>query len=359
MTEQRTNHDATNSEREPSHTHHEPSHTNWEDEGPHLVGASPDIPAEQATIEEREMAVGAEAGLWRDAFRVLRKNPVFIISATLISIFVLMAIVPKAFIWFYPGTHDVEACSLSLSSNNGGGRPSADAWFGYDIQGCDYYLRTIYGARASLSIGTLVTAGALFIALVFGSIAGFFGRWSDTLISRITDVWFAIPTLLFAIVLLSVVDDLPGWIPFLDSQRGIPEVSFVLILSGWPGMLRLMRSSVIANKELDYVSASRALGASNFRIIRKHVIPNSLAPVIVYATIYVGVIISAEAALSFLGVGLQLPAISWGLMINTATQRIVNIPHLLIFPGLFLSITVLSFILMGDALRDALDPKLR
>lgn len=342
-----------------SHTHHEPRQDHWEDEGPHLVGASPDIPAMQATIEDREMAVGAEAGLWKDAFHVLRKNPVFLISGSLILIFVVMAIVPQAFIWFYPGTHDVNQCSLSLSSNTGGGRPSADAWFGYDIQGCDYYLRTIYGARASISIGLLVTGGALIIALTFGSIAGFFGRWSDTLISRITDVWFAIPTLLFAIVLLSVVDDLPDWIPFLDGQRGIPEVSFVLILSGWPGMLRLMRSSVIANKELDYVSASRALGAGNFRIIRKHVIPNSLAPVIVYATIFVGMIISAEAALSFLGVGLQLPAISWGLMINTATQRIVNIPHLLIFPGLFLSITVLSFILMGDALRDALDPKLR
>jgi len=359
MTEQRTTPDTTPSDDERPHARHEPNRSYWDDHGPHLHGPSPDIPAEEAAIAEREVAVGAEAGLWRDAFHVLRKNPVFIVSASLITIFVIMAIVPQAFIWFYPGTHDVNACSLSLSSNTGSGRPSSEAWFGYDIQGCDYYLRTIYGARASLAIGTLVTGGALFIALVFGSIAGYFGRWSDTLISRTTDVWFAIPTLLFAIVLLSVVDDLPEWMPFLDSQRGIPEVSFVLILSGWPGMLRLMRASVIANKELDYVSASRALGAGNFRIIRKHVIPNSLAPVIVYATIYVGVIISAEAALSFLGVGLQLPAISWGLMINTATQRIVNIPHLLIFPGLFLSITVLSFILMGDALRDALDPKLR
>ena len=334
-------------------------HPNFDEDQPHLVGHSLDIPANQATIEEREAASGTEAGLWRDAWQVLKHNKVFIFSGSLIVIFILMAAVPQLFIWFYPGEHDVDACSLSLSSNTGSGRPSADAWFGYDIQGCDYYLRTIYGARTSISIGILVTVGAFVIALIFGSIAGFFGRFTDTLISRITDVWFAIPTLLFAIVLLSVVDELPSWIPFLDTDRGVAEVAFVLILSGWPGMLRLMRSSVIANKELDYVDASRALGAKNFRIIRKHVIPNSLAPVIVYATIFVGVIISAEAALSFLGVGLQTPAISWGLMINSASERITNIPHLLFFPGLFLSLTVLSFILMGDALRDALDPKLR
>ena len=328
-------------------------------ERPHLVAASPDMPAAQAAIEEREAAVGTEAGLWRDAWHVLRRDPVFVASASLISILILMAAFPMLFIWFYPGEHDVNVCSLSLSSNDGGGRPSSEAWFGYDIQGCDYYLRVIYGARTSITIGLLVTVGALLIAVIFGSTAGYFSGFTDTVISRATDVWFAIPTLLFAIVLLSVVDDLPSWIPFLDGKRDIPEVAFVLILSGWAGMLRLMRSSVIANKELDYVAASRALGASDFRIIRSHVIPNSLAPVIVYATIFVGVIISAEAALSFLGVGLQTPAISWGLMINVASERITNIPHLLLFPGLILSITVLSFILMGDALRDALDPKLR
>ena len=124
-------------------------------------------------------------------------------------------------------------------------------------------------------------------------------------------------------------------------------------------MLRLSRSAVLSVRETEYVDAARALGASNFRIIRRHILPNSLAPVIVYATITVGVIISAEAALSFLGVGLQLPAISWGLMISVAQQRILTAPHLLLFPGIFLSVTVFSFILMGDALRDALDPKLR
>jgi ABC-type dipeptide/oligopeptide/nickel transport system permease subunit len=145
----------------------------------------------------------------------------------------------------------------------------------------------------------------------------------------------------------------------LLQKRGLWQVSLVLIVLGWPTMLRLLRSAVLSAKEQDYVDAARALGASDFRIITRHILPNAMAPVIVYATITVGVIISAEAALSFLGVGLQLPAISWGLMIAGAQTRILNSPHLLLFPGAFLSMTVFSFILMGDALRDALDPKLR
>jgi ABC-type dipeptide/oligopeptide/nickel transport system permease subunit len=136
-------------------------------------------------------------------------------------------------------------------------------------------------------------------------------------------------------------------------------VSLVLIVLGWATLLRLARSSVLAVKANDYVDAARAMGASNKRIIIRHVLPNAIAPVIIVSAIYVGVVIAAEAALSFLGVGLQLPTISWGLMISTAQQRIVTAPYLLVFPGIFLSVTVFSFILMGDALRDALDPKLR
>ncbi|MGH8948110.1 MAG: ABC transporter permease, partial [Acidimicrobiia bacterium] len=137
------------------------------------------------------------------------------------------------------------------------------------------------------------------------------------------------------------------------------EVSAVLIAFGWTTMMRLMRSTVLTVRELDYVDAARALGASDWRIITRHVLPNGITPVIVYATITVGVIIGVESALSFLGVGLQLPAISWGLMISVAQNRILTFPHLLFFPGLFLFLTILAFILMGDALRDALDPKLR
>ena len=304
----------------------------------------PETPAEG----ERGMQ-GRPAGLWSDAWRDLRTNPVFVISALLIVLVLLMAFVPSLFTSFYPGEADPNACSLSNSANvPGQGRPSATHWFGYDIQGCDYYAQVVHGARVSITVGLIVVGGAFLIAVLLGSVAGYYGGLLDTLIARMTDVWFAIPTLLGGIVVLSVMGD-----------RGVLQVAFVLTILGWPSMLRLMRSSVLSVKEMDYVAASRALGASDTRLIVRHILPNALAPVIVYATIFVGVVISAEAALSFLGVGLQLPAISWGLMINTASNRILTAPHLLFFPGLFLSITVFSFILMGDALRDALDPKLR
>jgi oligopeptide transport system permease protein len=183
---------------------------------------------------------------------------------------------------------------------------------------------------------------------VLGSVAGYYGRWVDAVIARITDVWFAIPLILAGIVFLRALGNQGFWM-----------VSLVLIVFGWPTMLRLLRSTVLSVKETEYVDAARALGASDFRIITRHILPNAMTPVIVYATITVGVVVSVESTLSFLGVGLQLPAISWGLMISVAQTRILGAPHLLFFPGIFLSVTVFSFILMGDALRDALDPKLR
>ena len=284
-------------------------------------------------------AIEEGTSLWGDAWRELRRNPIFLVSAAIIAVFAVMAAFPGLFT-----SADPYDCVLS----NTLGRPSAEHLFGFDLQGCDYYARTIYGARVSVSIGIFVIIFSVAISVVFGSIAGYFGGFADTLIARITDIWFAIPTILGGIVFLSVF----GGGDFLT-------VAMVLILLGWPTMLRLMRSSVLSAKEEDYVDAARALGANNFRIIGRHILPNAIAPVIVYATINVGVIITAEAALSFLGIGLEPPSISWGVMISQAQNRILQAPHLLFFPGLFLSLTVFGFILMGDALRDALDPKLR
>lgn len=282
---------------------------------------------------------GRHASLWADAWRELRFNPFFLISALLILVFVVMAIAPQLFT-----NGDPRHCPLDRSL----GGPSADHWFGFDLQGCDYYTRVVYGARVSIVIGTLTTIGAVAIALLLGSLAGFYGGLVDTLISRVTDIVFGLPFILGAIVVLTVV-----------SERNLWWVTLVLIALGWTTMTRLTRSSVLSVRDADYVQAARALGANDVRLLTRHVLPNALAPVIVYATIYIGIIIAAEASLSFLGVGLQLPAISWGLMISEAQTRVLSTPHLLFFPGLFLSLTVLSFILMGDALRDALDPKLR
>lgn len=293
-------------------------------------------PAEQVGVE---LAETRPSSLWGDAWKELRRKPLFIISASLVAVLIVMAAFPGLFT-----SIDPRECSLTNSLL----RPSSEHWFGTDLQGCDYFARTIYGTQVSITIGLIVTVFSTLIALIGGSIAGYYGGAVDSIIARVTDVWFAIPYILGGIVILT-----------LFGERGIFQVSLVLVVLGWPTMLRLARSAVLSVKEEDYVDAARALGASDFRIIRRHILPNSLAPVIVYATITIGVVIAAEAALSFLGVGLQLPAISWGLMISVAQNRILTAPHLLLFPGLFLSVTVFSFILMGDALRDALDPKLR
>ncbi len=296
--------------------------------------ATPEVVPAQAPKQDKP------ASLWSDAWKELRRKPSFIISALLVILMVIMAAFPTLFTSVNP-----RECSLIDALQ----LPSSDHPFGTDLQGCDYYARTIWGARTSVAIGLIVTFFSTIIAVTLGSVSGYRGGWLDSALSRFTDIMFAIPLILAALVILNA----------LAGSRGVLQVSAVLIAFGWPTMMRLMRSSVLSVKELDYIDAARALGASDWRIITRHVLANGITPVIVYATITVGVIISAEASLSFLNVGLQLPAISWGLMINTAQNRILAFPHLLFFPGLFLSLTVFAFILMGDALRDALDPKLR
>ncbi|HZQ79000.1 MAG TPA: ABC transporter permease [Acidimicrobiia bacterium] len=280
-----------------------------------------------------------EAGLWADAWRQLRRNPLFVVPAAVIAVFTVMAVAPGLFT-----RTDPRACDLSRSLL----RPSARHWFGYDLQGCDYYARVIHGARVSMTIGIATVAGTALVAGVLGTLAGFYGGLVDTVIARVTDVWFALPTFLGAVVVLSVL-----------GGNGLWQLTLVLVLFGWPTMTRLMRSAVLAVRDMEYVTAARALGASDVRLMVRHVLPNALAPVIVYGAIRVGIVIAAEATLSFLGLGLQLPAISWGLMIAGAQPRLLTAPHLLLFPGLFLSLTVLAFVLLGDALRDAFDPRLR
>ncbi|MGH3925551.1 MAG: ABC transporter permease [Pseudonocardiaceae bacterium] len=281
-----------------------------------------------------------DANLARDAWLELRRNPRFVVSGVLILLIVVIAIAPQRFASIHP--YD---CSLSEHFL---GRPSPGHPFGFDTLGCDYYTRVLYGARTSVSNGLLTVIGATLIAVVGGSLSGYYGGVVDAVVARITYVWFAVPTFLGGIVLLSALQ-----------RRGIGEVALVLTLLGWPAMLRLMRSAVLSAAQADYVDAARAMGAGDLRIMRRHILPNAIAPVVVYATIFVGIAISAEAALTFLGVGLQPPAISWGLQLEAAEDRLLQAPHLLLFPGLFLSATIFSFILMGDALRDAFDPKLR
>lgn len=304
----------------------------------------------------RSAAIAGETSQSRsltgDAFASLRRNPLFWISSVLIALFVLMAIWPSLFT-----TYDLGYNDLSRSRET----PNGEHWFGTDIQGADIYTRTIYGARASILVGVLATAGVLLLGSFLGLIAGYVGGIVDTLISRIGDIFFAIPLLLSGIIFLSSmrgVDTIWG-IPIQTDFGVVIQVVLVFVLFGWPSLMRLMRSSVIQVKPNDYVQAARALGASPTRIIRRHVLPNAMAPAIVVTTINLGAYIAAEATLSFLGIGLRPPTVSWGVMINDGLTPLRSSPHILFFPALFLSIAVLAFIMLGDAVRDAFDPKSR
>ncbi|MFB4194980.1 ABC transporter permease [Streptomyces carpaticus] len=288
---------------------------------------------------------GAEPGrarsLWSDAWHDLRRNPVFVISALLICFLVLISIWPSLI-----ATESPLRCQLSRSLEGA----SAGHWFGFDTQGCDVYTRTVYGARASIAVGVCATLGVALVGTVIGGLAGFFGGFWDALLSRVTDMFFGIPLILGAIVFLSMI-----------KLSGIWPVVLVIAALSWPQIARIARGAVITAKQNDYVQAARALGASHARILLRHILPNAIAPVIVMATIMLGTFIALEATLSYLGVGLRPPTVSWGVDISAAStgMQFRNAPHILLYPAAALSLTVLAFIMLGDAVRDALDPKLR
>jgi len=279
--------------------------------------------------------------LWSDAWKTLKRNPLFWIGSIFGVIFTLMAIAPQ---WFARGA-DPRSCDLANSRDT----PSSEHWFGFDQQGCDYLANVVYGARSSLIIGVTAVLVVLLLGVVVGAFSGFFGGVIDSVLSRLTDVFYAVPFILGAIVVLR-----SGAL-----GRGVVAVAIALAAFGWMTAMRLVRSQVIAVKSSDYVAAARAMGASNGRILVRHILPNAVAPVLVYTTITIGVLIAAEATLTFLGVGLQRPAISWGLQIDTGQSLLRTAPHLVLFPSLILTLTVMAFIMMGDALRDALDPRQR
>jgi len=292
-------------------------------------------------LGESVTKAGRPRGLAGDAWRDLRHRPVFWVAVVLVAIFVLMAIAPRLFT-----AKDPTACNL----DNQFLTPSGQNWFGTDVQGCDVYARTIYGARASISVGVLATLLTAVLATIVGLAAGFYGGWIDAILSRVIDIILGIPLLLAAIVFSR---------RFIGQNLGIWPVVLVLGLLGWTTAARVIRSSVITAKQQDYVQAARMVGAGNGRIILRHILPNALAPMIVVLTIALGIFISTEATLSFLGAGLKPPTISWGGDISDAQARFQTAPWPLLFPASFLALTVLAFIMLGDAVREAFDPKLR
>ncbi|MFJ6198466.1 ABC transporter permease [Micromonospora sp. NPDC092111] len=282
-----------------------------------------------------------------DAWLDLRRKPLFWISATFIVLFVLMAAFPSLFT-----SGDPYNGALSRSRIE----PSSQGWFGFDVQGRDVYARVIYGAQASILVSLLSVVGTLLIGGTIGIIAGYKGGWVDGLLSRIADIFFGLPFVLGAIVILTTFN---GAGSSNSEWQIMGLVTASLVVLSWPVVMRLMRSSVLATKEADYIVAARAMGASTSRIIFKHLLPNCLAPLLVYGTIMIGSFIGAEATLSFLGIGLKSPVVSWGIMINEAQNYLRVSPFLLFFPSAFLVTAVLSFVMLGEAVREALDPKLR
>ncbi|WP_406862940.1 ABC transporter permease [Streptomyces sp. HUAS MG47] len=283
--------------------------------------------------------------LWSDAWHDLRRNPLFLISSVLILLLVVMAAVPTVFTEASP--RDGDLVNHYLQQPNWGHFFAAD-WFGYDIQGRSIYARVIHGARASITVGVTVTILVTIIGGTLGMLAGYYGGLIDSILSRVTDIFFGIPFLLGAMVILTSFEKREVWVVIL-----------ALAFLGWTQIARVARGAVITVKQADYVVAARALGASTSRIMIKHILPNALAPVIVVATIALGGYIGAEATLSFLGIGLAEPTVSWGIDVSDGFQQIRNAPYVLIIPSIMVSITVLSFLMFGDAVRNALDPKLR
>lgn len=282
--------------------------------------------------------------LWGDAWYDLRHNGVFWVSAVLLVFVAAMV--------FFPG---LMANAERTSSLTGGCElsnsllpPSKEYWFGTDQQGCDVYSLSIYGARTSVSVGVIAAVVTTIVGAIIGLIAGFYGGGIDSFLSRIIDVFFGLPMIVVGIAALSAI-----------SLPGIWGVTLILCILGWVSAARMVRAQTIEAKSQDYTTAARALGASNGRIMARHILPNAIGPSIVISVIGLGGFIAAEATFSFLGLGIRPPQFSWGTMISDSQAVFFQAPWTLLFPAAFLSLTVLAFILLGDAVSEALDPKLR
>lgn len=313
----------------------------------------PDAPNNAADHKEPEYQKQAQAAaaqsqkkqrtLWGDAFRRLKRNKLAVVSVIWILIVVVLAL--SADLW----VPQVLGSPTAIDSSTAAGRsllpPSFEHPFGTDLLGRDVLSRVIYGARVSLAVGLLATAISTAIGLVMGAIAAYYGGVWDVIIMRLADIFLAFPYILFTIAILAVFG------------AGFQNVFIAIGILGWPSIARVFRSAILSVKENDYVDAARAMGASDFRIIVRHIFPNSVATIIVYATMTIGGAILTESALSFLGMGVQPPTPSWGLMISDGKTYLSTAPWLMICPGVAILSTVLAFTMLGDGLRDALDVK--
>jgi len=275
---------------------------------------------------------------WLDAWRSFRKNKLALIGAIIVIFFIVLAIFAPV---IAPYGFKEQVLSKRLLA------PSAEHWFGTDDFGRDILSRVIYGARISLWVGFLAVVGSIIVGCLLGIIAGYYGKWIDAVISRIFDIMLAFPSILLAIAIVAVLG------PSL--KNALIAIAIINI----PNFGRLIRSRVLSVKQEEYIVAARAVGMSNNRILFKHVLPNSMAPIIVQGTLAIATAIIEAAALGFIGLGATAPDPEWGKMLSDARPFLMQAPWTMIFPGLAIMLTVLGFNLMGDGLRDALDPRMK
>jgi peptide/nickel transport system permease protein len=292
----------------------------------------------QAVSTVADDTLAAEEGLTARAWRRFKQRPAAVFGLAIITALVLAAIFAP---WIT--THDPTKQSWTAIRK----APSALNWFGTDESGRDQFSRVIYGARASLLAGVVSISIALGLGVPIGLLSGYRGGWVDTVVSRITDAMLAIPFLILAIALAA----------FLGPS--LTNAMIAIGVTATPVFVRLTRGQVLGAKVEDYVEAARAVGNSPLRIAFRHILPNIMPALLVQATLSIAAAIIAEASLSFLGLGQQPPAPSWGSMLNTAQRFLTNSPWMAVWPGLAIFLTVLAFNLLGDGLRDALDPKER
>jgi peptide/nickel transport system permease protein len=295
-----------------------------------------------AAVGKAMMGTAAVRGesSWRIAGRVLRKNHLALAGlAALIALYLAAMLAP----WIAP--YDPAAQGDLVST--GYLPPSAEHWLGTDQFGRDVLSRLLYGARISLVIALTAVTISITLGTLLGAVAGYLGGWVDTVIMRVIDLILSFPRLVLLILIVAL------------SRPSIPLIILVLGLTHWPGTARLVRGEVLSLREREFIDAARALGFGRMRIIFRHLIPNVLAPVIVAATLGIGDTIVAEAGLSFLGLGVQPPTPSWGNMVADGRQNLIGAWWITAFPGLVIVLTVMAFNLVGDGLRDALDPRLR
>lgn len=295
------------------------------------------LPLEQDLTSSEEIAHPV-LNYWQDCYRRLRLNRVAMFSLVILVCLILFALFgPVASPHHYYETH------LALKNQT----PSLQFWFGTDDLGRDIFARTACGARISLFVGISAALIDLILGVLWGGIAALAQGRLDNIMMRIADILYAIPYLLVVILLMVVMGS------------GLFPILIALTITGWIGMARIVRGQLLQLKNQDYIQAAIALGAGPFRILFKHLIPNAMGPIIVTMTITIPIAIFTEAFLSFLGLGVQAPIASWGTMASDGLPAMRYYPWRLFFPAFFISITMLAFNLVGDALRDALDPKLR